>query len=238
MGNTPKFHPLTGALLVPLGYRKNGRAIWPIMGASDDPPPADTPPADQPPSDPPADPAANPADDGKGGKDAILADLAKERDKRQELEQKFADAETARTKQMEAFAVALGLKPEDTPPDPAKLVEQVTAEQTKTAAAETRATSAERQLAVFKAALNPEVAGNPLALLDSTSFLASIAEIDPADETKLSEAITAAIEKNPLFKASPTSITPPFPGGPRTPAPTCAGSLGEAIANKMAAQNR
>lgn len=235
MGNAAlKYHPHTGALIEPLWIRPDGRAMWPILGASpDDPPPSDPPPpVDPPPSDPPpADPPNDP-DDGKGGKDAILADLAKERDKRQELEQKFADAETKRTEQMDALAKALGLKDADNPPDPAKLAEQITAEQSKTTAAETRATSAERQLAVFKAA--PDLDGNPLALLDSASFLASIAEVDPTDEAKLTEVIKAAVEKNPLFKSTPQ--TPSFNGGPRTPAPTGAGTLGEAIANKMAAR--
>lgn len=31
-------HPKTGAAIVPLGYRKNGMAIWPIVGASPDDP--------------------------------------------------------------------------------------------------------------------------------------------------------------------------------------------------------
>lgn len=154
-----------------------------------------------------------------------------------ELEGKVSEMEAAQKAQMDALATALGLKPSDTPPDPAKLAEQVTAEQGKTTAAEARATAAERQLAVFKAA--PEVEGNALALLDSASFLTSIAEIDPTDTAKLNEAITAAVEKNPLFKASATPPMPPLNGGPRSSAPTGAGSLGEAVANKMAAtQNR
>lgn len=189
-----------------------------------DPQPTPTPPA---PPTPPADPPVDP-DDGKGGKDAILADLAKERDKRQALEQTVSEMQTAQQAQMDAFAKALGLKPEDAPADPAELAKQVTAEQGKTA-------NAERQLAVFKLAADPEVGANAAALLDSSSFLASIAEIDPTDETKLTEAITAAIEKNPIFKASQTPSAPPFPGGPRPPAPTRAGSLGEAISNKLAA---
>lgn len=236
MGNATKFHPHTGEPIRPLWIRPDGRAMWPILGASpDDPPPADPPPSDPPPTDPPSDPQKEP-DDGKGGKDAILADLAKERDKRQELEQRFADAEKQRGEQMDSLAKALGLKPDDTPADPAKLAEQISAEQQKTTAAETRATSAERQLAVFKAAMDPEVDANAVALLDSTSFLTSIADVDHTDVEKVTEAIKAAVEKNPLFKGTPA--TPPFNGGPRTPAPTGAGTLGEAIANKMAAPQR
>lgn len=35
--NTPKFkrHPLTSELIIPIGFRANGRAIWPIMGGDD-----------------------------------------------------------------------------------------------------------------------------------------------------------------------------------------------------------
>jgi hypothetical protein len=230
MGDPTRHHPLTGAPIVPLGFRRDGRAIWPIMGGSDPAPPPSDPPGDPAPTDPPAppDPPADPPkdpDDGKGGKDAILADLAKERDKRQELEGKLTEQQA----QMDAIAKALGLK-EDTPPDPEALTAQVEAEQS-------RAREAALQLAVYRNAAANDA--NPDALLDSASFLQSIAEVDPTDVTKVGEAIKSALEKNPLLKASPTPTSPPFPGGPRPPAPTGAGSLGEAIANKMAAsQNR
>lgn len=36
METVVKTHPHTGALLSPVGYRKNGAPIWPIMGASED----------------------------------------------------------------------------------------------------------------------------------------------------------------------------------------------------------
>jgi hypothetical protein len=67
----------------------------------------------------------------------VLADLAKERDKRQQLEQQLADAQAAQQSQLDGIAKALGLKPDDTPPDPAALAAKVTD-------AETRATAAER----------------------------------------------------------------------------------------------
>lgn len=35
-GLRPKTHPLTGAPIVPLGFRPDGRAIWPILGGSED----------------------------------------------------------------------------------------------------------------------------------------------------------------------------------------------------------
>jgi hypothetical protein len=50
-------HPRSLEPIAPVGYRKNGRPIWPILGGSEPPnqPPAD-PPNDPPPNDPPADP--------------------------------------------------------------------------------------------------------------------------------------------------------------------------------------
>lgn len=236
MGNATMFHPHTGAPIVPLWIRPDGREMWPIMGASpDDPPPSDPPPADPPssdppPADPPQDPAADPA---KGGKDAILADLAKERDKRQALEEQVQELLPLRD-QFAAIAKVFG-GGDDEPPDPAKLAEQVAAEQGKTETEKARADSAERALAVFKRALDPQ-AGlnvNPIALLDSNTFLTSLKDVDHADVEKLDGAIKAAIEANPLLKSS--SPTPPFPGGPRPSAPTRAGSMDEAIANKLAA---
>ena len=241
MGDPRKFHPLTGALIVPLGYRKNGRPIWPFMGGDDTVPPADAPPAETPPAVPPAEPAKTPPWGDPENFNAekaweLIQNLRTEKGdpaKVTELEQKIADLTSQQQAQLDAIAKAAGLKDDDTPPDPVKLAEQITAEQSKTTAAETRANAAERQLAVFKIAADPEVAGNALALLDSASFLESLKDIDPADTEKVKAAIEVAIEKNPLFKASQTPAAPPFPGGPRSPATPRAGSLGEAIAQKM-----
>lgn len=209
--------------------------------------PTPTPPSDPQPSDPPppvpapADPAAktppwgDPANFDAEKAWELIQNLRTEKGdptKVADLEQQIADLKDAQQGQLDGIAKALGLKPDDTPPDPAKLAAEIEAEQGKTAAAETRANAAERQLAVFKAAVDH--GANPVALLDSTSFLESIKDIPPGDAEKVGEAIAAAVEKNPLFKASPTPNTPPFPGGPRPSAPARAGSLGEAIANKLA----
>jgi len=232
MGHAPKYHPLTGKALEPIWISPTGRVFWPIMGGDDTVPPAG-PPADPPPSDPPADPPKTdppPADDGKGGKDAILADLAKERDKRQSLETQLQTFQTTQQQQMDAIAKALGLKSDDEPPDPTKLTEQIAAEQAKTREAAV-------QLAVYKNASTHEA--NADELLDSASFLASLKDIDPTDAAAVGAAIKAAVDGNAKFKASVTPPpTPPFHGGPRTPAPTGAGSLGEAIANRIASQRR
>lgn len=162
-------------------------------------PPADPAPADPPPAAaaPPADPA--PSDDGKGGKAALLADLATERDKRQGLETKVQELQTAQQQQLDAIAKALGLKADDTPPDPEKLTADIKAEQA-------RAREAQVQLAVYR---NATAAGaNPDALLDSASFLRTLAEVDPTDAAGVTAAIRTAVEANPRLKATTDD---PFP---------------------------
>lgn len=69
---------------------------------------------------------AKPDDEGKGGKTAILADLAKERDARQELERKLNELTKGQESQRDALALALGIKPEETS-DTDKLAKQLTA---------------------------------------------------------------------------------------------------------------
>ncbi len=92
------------------------------------------------------------------------------------------------------MAVALGLiDATDDAPDPAVLTQQIKAEQEK-------AKFAERKLAVFQNAGD----GDPARLLDSTSFLASIADVDPTDAEAIKAAIKQATTDNPWLKASPT----------------------------------
>lgn len=55
-----KTHPLTGAPIVPLGYTKSGRVIWPVMGGSQPSGEPNTPPAATPAPPGPA-PQPNPA---------------------------------------------------------------------------------------------------------------------------------------------------------------------------------
>lgn len=77
------------------------------------------------------------ADEGKGGKDAILADLAKERDKRQELEKQI-EALKSSTISRDDLAKALGVAPEETS-DADKLAEQLASITSRIDAAEKRA---------------------------------------------------------------------------------------------------
>lgn len=163
-------------------------------------PPTPTPdPAPVPAPATPPSPTPSPADDdGKGGKDAILADLAKERDKRQSIEKQLADAQSAQQTTLDNIAKALGLKSDETP-DPEKLTAQLTTEQAK-------AREAAVQLAVYR---NASAAGaNPDALLDSASFLRTLAEVDPTNADAVNAAIKTAIDANPRLKATTED---PFP---------------------------
>lgn len=92
-------------------------------------------------------------DDGKGGKDAVLADLAKERDQRQALQQTVEQMKADQAKQAQAFAAALGLKPEETSVD--ALAAQV--KQMQDDLAKSRTTSLRQQVALDKR-LPPELA--------------------------------------------------------------------------------
>ena len=204
--------------------------------ADTDTTPQDAPPAETPKDDttpPPADPPKD-GDDGKGGKSAILADLAKERDARQSLEQQVKDLQAAQQTQLDGIAKALGLKTDDTPPDPAKLTEQLTTEQAK-------ARDAQVQLAVYRNAS----AGNadPDALLDSASFLRTVAEIDPTDSAAVTAAIKAAVEANPRYKAGDSIPSPGqagigVAGGGAQPADPRSADLAQIEADLRAAKGR
>ncbi|MEU0081373.1 hypothetical protein ABZY58_26025 [Micromonospora tulbaghiae] len=114
-------HPRTGEPLRAIGRLRSGRLVWPQLGAAPDPPadpgpgqppanPATDPGTGQPPANPGAgQPHTDPANKDEipaGDKRAILADLAKERDKRQALEKQLG--ELAPLKQI---AELLGGKP-------------------------------------------------------------------------------------------------------------------------------
>lgn len=99
----------------------------------------ETPAADES-NGPDAGKAPTPAgDDGKGGKSAILADLASERDKRQALEKQMTDLRNAQQRQTEALAKAFGLK-DGEKPEADQLAQQVGQIQARLDAAERKST--------------------------------------------------------------------------------------------------
>ena len=109
-------------------------------------------------------------------------------------------ADDARAELTQSLAKALGIV-KDEPLDPAQLTQELTA-------AQSTARQAQVDLAVYR---NAATAGaDPSALLDSSSFLKSLADIDPNDAAAVQVAITAAVTANPRLGAETE---------PRTPAP-------------------
>ena len=105
-------------------------------------------------------------------------------------------AAEARTALAQEIGKALGLVKDDETPDPAKLTEQLTATQA-------QARQAAIELAVYKAA--GKHSGDPVAILDSRAFLASVQALDPNGSdfnTAVDAAIKAAVEGNPKLKAT------------------------------------
>ncbi len=142
---------------------------------------------------------------------------------------KAAAAEAAQAETLSKIAVALGLKTDDKP-DPAKLTEQLTA-------AQQAQRSALVELAVYKAA--GKHSGDPVAILDSRAFLASVTDLDPSGSdftAKVDAAIKAAVDGNPKLKATAPAAgasTVQHAGGSGEGA-VKPKNLDEAIAKKMA----
>ncbi|HUR07002.1 MAG TPA: hypothetical protein VM347_30965 [Nonomuraea sp.] len=123
------------------------------------------------------------------------------------------------------IAKALGLvSEEETPIDPQKVIETLTAERDTTATERDSERERHRraliELAVHRA--SQKVGADPDALLDSRTFLKTVRDMDPDSDdfsTSLTEVITTAVENNPKFKAA-TQAGPParsggeFTGGP------------------------
>lgn len=182
-----------------------------VMQADGETPPAAPNPA--PPAAPPAAPAAPPPGDdaGAGGKDALKADLATERDKRQELEQKFQ-------KFAEGIGAALGITPaEVTPEQMAAQLTQATAD--KDTILQQLAT-ANARLAIYDMA--PDGV-NVRRLLDSRRFDTELGKVDVTDPAAVQAAITAFLDANPDYRTNPSSGGDLGAGHGRVPATTAPG---------------
>ncbi|WP_330261794.1 hypothetical protein [Streptomyces sp. NBC_00539] len=212
-------HPRTGERA--LGRRRDGRPIWPIKGGSGeggDPAPTGDPNPNPPtPSAPPGDPAA----------EQQLADA------NTRAEQAAAERDDLRSA---LDAVTKALNPGgDTTQDPAALAAAV-AERDRLLtehAAELR--TARVELAVARVAADQGARGD--RLLNSRSFLASVAGLDPLDkgfDDKLTAAIKGAVDADPeLYRAN---ATPPRGGGEFNGPPAGerrATTLHDAIAARM-----
>jgi hypothetical protein len=160
-------------------------------------------------------PAANPWENPEAAK-AEIERLRKENGA-ERVNAKAQAAAEAKNEFAQAIGKALGLV-KDEPLDPAKLTESLTESQAE-------AKRARVELAVFR---NAATAGaDPVALLDSASFLKSLDSIDPADAAALAAAIGTAVTANPRLAATTD---------PRTPAPNPAQGLGNAAVPGLDAQ--
>ena len=158
-----------------------------------DPPPVLPPAAPDPPVDPPEETAEQKITRLEAEVKSARQEAGKAR-----IAAKQTAADEARAELAQTVGKALGLVPGNDPVDPAVLIEQATA-------AQTVAKQAQVELAVFRAA--DAAGGDPIALLDSRTFLESAAAIDPTDAPALAAAITEAVTGNPRLGKAPT--TPP-----------------------------
>ena len=141
---------------------------------------------------------------------------------------KAREAASEKDQLIQTLGKALGLVKDDDEqgkgPDADALTAQIADEQAK-------ATSAARELAVYKAATS--AGGDPDALLDSRRFLDSIKDVDPTDGTKITDAIKAAVNDNQNLASrrapgASTADTASGPGGGSTPKADM--SLADAVA--------
>ena len=128
----------------------------------------------------------------------VITDLRKE-NARARTNAKETAANEARQDIAQTIAKALGLTPdgtEDASPDPLEQVKALTEEVSATKA---RAEQATLELAIYKT--SAAVGANPTLLLDSRSFMSSVADINPNDGDAVASAIKSAVEQNPSLRA-------------------------------------
>jgi hypothetical protein len=188
---------------------------------------AATPTADPTPTEPPkaADPApaANPWENPDAAK-AEIERLRKENGAAR-TNAKAAAAEEARKELAQQIGKALGFV-KDEPVDPAKLTEQLTATQA-------QAKQAALELAVFKSTTDATVAA---ALLDSRSFLAKVADLDPTDTAAIAAAVGEAVTQNPALGKRAPAPNPAQGAGANGPASVA--QLTQADVDRLARENK
>ncbi|MGW4648049.1 hypothetical protein [Kitasatospora sp. NPDC004289] len=221
--HAPFRHPLARhAAGTVLGFRADGRPIYPIAGGNGEgegaaagtpaapaaePQTPAAPVAEPPkPGPPPASPAA-PAGESDADKIARLErDLTAARGEaaKDRTTAKANAAQEARNTLAQEIGKALGLVKDDTPPDPAKLAEQISTQTGRIGELETALRQRDVELAVHTAA--EKHGAKTAALLDSRAFAKAISALDPAAKnfaTELDTAIKTAVEANPNFRTVP-----------------------------------
>jgi hypothetical protein len=139
--------------------------------------------------------AALPDDDQK----VILGEVTKARTEAKNYRTQLREADPAKVRADVLTEITKALGQEQTPPDPAALVQQVAEQQS-------RAVQAQRELAVFRAAATANA--DPNLLLDSVTFMRTLADVDPTDSNAVTEAIKAAVAANPSLNGQPVRRLP------------------------------
>ena len=143
-------------------------------------------------------PTETEGDNGKGGKDAILADLARERAKRKDADAKVTAIEAKLAKLAEALGVEATEKV-----DPDALMADLATQR--------------RENAVLRAGAALHLDTD--ALLDSRRFTTGLADIDPSDGDAVKAYLNEFVEANPQYAPAETRTYNPGDGAPqRVPA--------------------
>lgn len=214
-----KFHPLTGAPIRPLGYRKNGRAIWPIMGGSGesgeggDPAPGGDPaggsdpaPAGDPAPSDPADPSADDSPWADPNKAKAEIERLRRENASSRTSAKDQAAKEARDAMAKEIGKAIGLVDSDKAPTVDDLTKQLTEQTSKTEQATAAHRDTQAELVVWRHATDLKV--DAQALTDSRAFAAAIKDLDPSDakfEEDVKKAAQEAVSKNPKLGAAPAA---------------------------------
>lgn len=161
-----------------------------------DPAAPPTPPAPGAPATPPVSNPWDTPDSAKAEIERLRRENGTER-----VNAKAQAAEEARAEFAQTVGKALGLV-KDEPIDPKALADQAA-----TATAEAR--TSRQELAVFRAATG--LNADAIALLDSRSFMAKLADVDPSDHLAVAAAVGEAVAGNPgLLKTAPSTGLPAY----------------------------
>lgn len=199
-------HPRTGLPLRAIGFRKNGRAIWPIMGGdgTDDDANQDDKKSDDGADDKKTDDDKK-SDDTSSWEETFAgmtpAEIKAKLDNSRKWEER-SKANKAKADQYDALAKQISGKDDDAPPDPEALKGDLTAAQR-----EARETKIENR--VLRVADKHGAVGS--RLVDSRTFMSEISKLDPtADDfgTKVDAAIKKAVEDDPTFGIGKTGPRP------------------------------
>jgi len=206
----------------------------PAAPATGTEPPAPAPPAEPEPQPEPATgepeaPQPSAKDSGTSDDAAKWKALARKHEDqnkatRSELDKLRADRESdqaAAAERNRKLAIALGVAPDDTPLDPAKLAEELERTREKHASdlASREADIRQRDIRLAVLTQAPSLDANGLLLMDSLSFLRKLDGLDPAADDfseRVGEAIKAAAEANSQYRVTPRPAEKPAPTIPRS----------------------